>query len=110
LAPVTYTRDLERGIIAGLHKYGDYALWHQALQTRAQQPYFTSPKARGWEDHLHWLVTKDHVYGVINGYRADALRRPASPRALESWQQPAPEPVPPEDLQVILSGYRYRRS
>jgi transposase len=49
-------------------------------------------------------------WGAINGYRADAPRRPASARALESWQQPAPEPVPPEDLQVILSGYKYRRS
>jgi hypothetical protein len=64
----TYTPDLERAMIAGLRTYGASRLWHQAVHDMARTPYFTSPKARGWEDSLHWLVTKDHVYRVINGH------------------------------------------
>jgi hypothetical protein len=32
----------------------------------------------------------------------------AAPPALELWQQPAPDRVPPHELQDILRGYKYR--
>jgi hypothetical protein len=77
----TYTVDLEHDIIACLRKYGDYGLWQQALHLMATIPYFTSRKARGWEDHLHWLVTKDHVYRVINGHYGEASQQPVPAQA-----------------------------
>jgi hypothetical protein len=60
---------LERAISAALRKYPDFEPWEQALNRMASDPYFKSPKARGWEDTLHWLVKADHVYQVIHGYQ-----------------------------------------
>jgi hypothetical protein len=70
LPPAAWTPDLERAIVTALKKYPDFELWEQALNHMAHDSYFTSPKARGWEDTLHWLVKGDHVHQVINGYQA----------------------------------------
>jgi hypothetical protein len=61
------TPDLEKAIIRCLRKYPDCEDYERALNRMATHPYYKSPKAKGWNDSLHWLVQSDHLKRVITG-------------------------------------------
>jgi hypothetical protein len=62
-----------------------------------------------WRGMARWKL-REAYYALQDEVAHPQPAAPAAPPVLESWQQPPPDPVPPEELQEILRGLKYRRS